>query len=414
MLAAAIFSSCVLAGLGTLLLLVVGIDDSTPGDSFGLSRWGGLNYVVMSLTFAGVGALVLARLPGNRVGWVLCITGVAVATGDLTYQYADQALYGSLQNLPAGPVAAWYQNLGMSPTFGLVGLMLLLFPDGRLPSRRWWPAAAAAIVGSLALVAGYALRPGPLDPPFKTAANPLGVPGWFALTDWMAGLGWILTGVSVVAAAAALRSRFKRAQGLERLQLRWATLAAAVAGVIVALDVASFMVVPVSGFNQLRDVALGIAVMTFPVATGVAILRFHLYDIDVFINRTLVYATLTAALAGVYLGSILLLQLALSAFTSGSGLAVAASTLATAALVRPARAQIQEIVDRRFFRRKYDAARTLETFGTHVRSQVDLDAVTAELRAVVADTMQPAHLTLWVPAHLSMTNSRNDFRTQNR
>lgn len=405
--AALIFGFCLLDALGTLTLLIVGTSDSTPGDAAGVGRWGGLTYVFLSLTFGTVGALVLARLPAHRVGWVLCLTGVAIGTGDLAFQYADQALFGSWSNLPGGAFAAWFQNLGLVPTFGLVGLSLLLFPDGHLPSPRWWPAAAAAIAGSAFIELGYALRPGPLDPPFTGIVNPLGATGWFGFTNSLTALGWIFTGLSVVAAAAALRSRLKRARGLERQQLKWVALAAVVAGIIIALNVVSFFL-SVSGIDQVREVALAVAVMTFPLATGIAILRHRLYDIDVVVNRALVYGSLTGTLAGVYLVSILLLQLALGGLTSGSGLAVAASTLATAALVRPARTRIQEIVDRRFFRQKFDAAQTLERFGARARAEVDLETLRNDLRSVVTETMQPTHVRLWLRSH---SQSRNDFPT---
>ncbi|MFL6105956.1 MAG: hypothetical protein ACJ72L_03260 [Marmoricola sp.] len=388
---------CVLATVASLVLLVMGIGDQTPGDTFVLGGAGGFAFAFSGMAFGTVGALVARRMPGNKVGWVFCGIGLALSLGDGVYQYADQVLHGSATGLPGGTETAVLQNALVPPVFGLLAVALMIFPDGRLPSRRWWPAVAAALVGGVLTFVGYTLRPGELDSPFEVVRNPFGVPGTYTLWNNVASFGWPTMAVGSVLAAFAMRSRLRRSHGLERLQLKWVAFAASVAGILLAVNVVTFFWLGNGGaLNLIRIGALGIAFSVIPVAAGVAILRYRLYDIDVVINRTLVYAALTATLAGVYVGSILLLQLALSTFTAGSGLAVAASTLATAALVRPARARIQQLVDRRFFRRKFDSARTLERFGAHVRSEVDLDAVAAELREVVAETMQPAHLTLWV------------------
>jgi hypothetical protein len=388
--------------LATLVLLALGAGHATEADSFGLSGYGGLAFAVAALAFASVGALVVARVPDNRIGWIFCVTGAIIGVGDLVFQYADQALFISPDRLPGGSIAAWLQNLGLPPAFGLLGVALLLFPDGRLPSRRWRPALWLALAGIGLIVVGYALRPGPLDDPFAGVSNPFGIAGTFELMDAFSGFGWMFMGASVGLAAAATPIRLARARGLERAQLKWLALATAITGVAVVSDVVSYLV-GVEGIGKLRDVVLALGFAVFPLAAGVAILRYRLFDIDVVINRALVYGALTATLAGAYLGSVLLLQLVLAPLTADSGLAIATSTLAVAALFRPARARIQDVVDRRFYRRRYDAARTLEAFGAHLRDEVDLEAVGRALDAAVRDTVQPAHLSLWLP--------RNDFRT---
>jgi hypothetical protein len=225
-------------------------------------------------------------------------------------------------------------------------------------------------------------------------ATPPVTGGAFELMDAFTGLGWLFMGIGAVCAALAARARMRRAHGSERQQLKWIAFAAALAGFVVAADVVSFAA-SLEGrtVEQLRIVLLGLGFSIFPVAAGMAILRYRLYDIDVVVNRTLVYAVLTTLLAGAYVGSVLLLQLVLS---PDSDFAIAGSTLAVAALFRPLRARVQDLVDRRFYRRRYDAARTLEGFGARLRDEVDLESLTGELRTVVAETMQPAHLSIWV------------------
>jgi len=389
------WGACVAIALPTLVLLALGARESTPADDFGLAGFGGLAFLVAALAFASTGALVASRLPSNAIGWIFCVIGFLLAVGSLPHQYADYALFVSPGSLPGGETAAVIQNLGgVPPAFGLLGLSLLLFPDGRLPSRHWLPVAAVGPVGAAALSVGLAFRPGPLDEPFEVVDNPFGV-GSFGLMDALSGLGWMLSALSVALAAAATVVRLRRSSGQVRQQLKWIGLAGAVAGVVFVANALSFFV-GLEVVGTLRLVVVGLAFAGFPVAAGVAILRHRLYDIDVVIRRTLVYAGLTAILLAGYLGAVLLLQLALSPLTEDNDLAIAGSTLAVAALFRPARRRIQARVNRRFYRRRYDAQQTLEGFGGSLRDEVDLDVLAGELRGVVTQTMQPTHVSLWI------------------
>jgi hypothetical protein len=379
----------VAVALATAVLLVLGALHSTSADA-SLTGLGGAAFLVAALAFSTVGALIAARVPGNRIGPVFLLIGAVIGVGNLLFQYADQALFIS-RGLPGGAVAAWLQNFGLPSGFGLLAIAVLLFPDGRLPSPRWRWVLWLALAGIVLNAGGYALRPGPTDAPFENVGNPLGIPGTFELMDALTGLGWMFMGAAVGLAALGSGLRLRRARGVERAQLKWLALAAAVTGTAIVADVASYFL-GASGVNELRNLVLGIGFTAFPLAAGVAILRRRLYDIDVVINRALVYGALTATLAGAYLGLVLLVGLAVGR----SGFAVAVSTLAVAALFRPARAKIQAAVDRRFYRRRYDAALTLESFGARLREELDLDALAADLSGVVRDTVQPAHVSLWL------------------
>jgi hypothetical protein len=393
---------CIVLAILTVVFLALGAGASTPAQSWGQAGYGGLALAVASLAFVTVGALIASRVPGNAIGWTFCLTGLLLGVGDFAYQYADHSLYVAPGSLPGGMAAAWLYNLGSSPAVGLLGVSLLLFPDGRLPSRRWRPALWLAILGIACVVSDDALRPGPLDEPFSAVSNPVGIDGTFELMDTLAGLGWPSMAAAVAVAAVAMALRLRRSRGAERQQLKWMVVAAAVVGVVIVAAVASWgleisgITRPSSGISQLRTGVLGLGFTIFPVAAGIAILRYRLYDIDVVINRTLVYSALTATLVGAYLTCVLVLQIALSPLTAQSDLAIAGSTLAVAALFGPARRRVQALVDRRFFRRRYDAARTLEQFGARLRDEVELDALGDHLRGVVRETVQPAHASLWL------------------
>ena len=268
----------------------------------------------------------------------------------------------------------------------LMGLSLLLFPDGRLLSPRWrWVAwcAGAGIAGGF-ITTG--ITPGPLEDQ-PTVDNPFGI--HTALIDPLTGLSVLLLAIGMVGSAASAVIRFRRAQGERRQQMKWLALAGTVVAVTVPVSVVGSDVL---WSDDAVNVACMLAVLGLPIAAGIAILRHRLYDIDVVINRTLVYGALTATLGAAYLVLVLLISLAVGR----SGLAVAVSTLAVAALFGPARARIQAGVDRRFYRRRYDATQTLEAFGGRLRDELDLEALADDLRGVVVDTVQPAHVSLWL------------------
>jgi hypothetical protein len=387
-----------LFGLFVALLLtnflVIVLGPSGEGDLFFVAVGG----------YAFVGALVASRQPGNPVGWILLAIGIALTLGAL----ADANLLS--RTAPARELSGWLSEWVWYVWLTLAGIFLpQLFPTGRPLSPRWRPLlwlGAAALVLS---VVGAAFEPGRMDVDSPVPVeNPFGIGG--PIGDALPAVsraGDVLAAFAFVLAAASLVVRFRRSRGVERQQLKWFAYIGLLAATGLALAIAQVLF----GLQPGEDgeagwleyvgavgwfLALGAIVLGIPIATGMAILRHRLYDIDVVINRTLVYGALTATLAAAYLGSVLLLQLALSPLTEESGLAIAGSTLGVAALFRPARARIQELVDRRFYRSKYDAAQTVERFGAHLRDEVELDALSAELRAVVAETMQPAHVSLWL------------------
>ena len=345
-------------------------------------------FMLTFLTYAVVGALIASRHPRNPVGWLFCVVGLYFAGSEALLAYARDP------SEPTGHVAAaWVQAWTGEPAAVAVVLLVLLFPTGHFLSRRWRLAGIAAIAASALWAVALAFDPGPLRP-VENTMNPVGLEAAGAVLDPIAGFGpVVLLGVIFLAVAGAI-TRFRRARARERQQLKWLALGAAyLLAALLAMMVLLLLVdTDQGGWDLLTALIVCSGIAALPVAAAVAILRERLYDIDVVINRALVYGALTATLGGAYLGTVLLVGLTVGR----SGFAVAASTLAVAALFRPARARIQAAVDRRFFRRRYDAGRTLDAFSTRLRDEVDLDALGSDLRGVVSETVQPARISLWL------------------
>jgi hypothetical protein len=363
--------------------------------SEGSGAWGAIYFVIPIAAFSIVGALIALRRPGNAIGWLLATIGLLFA---IVVTCSGVAKWGLETDALPQAVAEWI-GVGSSVwviALGLLGTQLpLRLPDGRLPSPRWrWFSRISLALIALTLIGMAAQRGRVEDVP--GTANPLGS----ALVQLLSGAIFLLI-LCFFVALAALVIRYRRADALDRAQLRWVALGGAVflAVYIVTLPLPSTL--GTSDDTTTANLITAVSQAAFGAllsATGYASLRHRLYDIDVVVNRALVYGALTATLVGMYLGSVLLLQLLLGGITGDSGLAVAGSTLAVAALFRPARARIQAAVDRRFFRRKYDAQRTLEAFSSRLRDEVDLRALSSELNTVVRETLQPAHLSLWLRA----------------
>jgi len=377
-----------LVALAMSLLVAAYVLSLTTGTGRGLGI--GLFIVAIATVFGTVGALIASRQPANAIGWLFLFAAVSAGIGNVAGSYAQYYVETRAGPPLLGESAAAYGELSWMP-FILVPatFLLLLFPDGHLLSRRWRPVAWCAALGMGVGFVADGLTVGPI-PDYPELTNPFGVDS--PLISPLNGLALLAVAVGMVGSSASLIVRFRRSHGEQRQQIKWLALAGTVAVVTIVFGTLGYEALGEDVANSM----MMLSVMGLPVAAGIAILRYRLYDIDVVINRALVYGALTAMLAGTYLGSVLLLQLALRTFTEGSGLAVAASTLATAAMFRPLRARTQAVVDRRFFRRKYDAARTLEHFSARLRDEVDLDTLTTELRDVIAETVQPTHVSLWI------------------
>lgn len=346
-------------------------------------------------TTAAVGTLVTWKDARNAVGWLMLAAPWLISLGLLAEAYASYAFELGHPTLPLAASAAWLTLWLAIPGFVALIHLFLRFPTGRLASPSWRWVSRIATAGLLVNMTVFALRKGPVDN-VPAVDNPLGVLN-VDLTSVLANFGQLLLAAAVVAALVSLVARFRNARRMERQQMKWFVFAVTLLPFVFLLSAAS-EVIDSSEERWLAFIINVAGLLFLPVSMGIGILRHRLYDIDVVVNRALVYGGLTTLLAGAYLVSVVLLQPVLDPITADSDLAIAASTLAVAGLFRPLRTRVQGFIDRRFYRRKYDAAATLGAFSAHLRDQVDLDSLRKELVGVVGETMQPTHASLWLKA----------------
>ncbi|MBA3413353.1 MAG: hypothetical protein H0T09_06645 [Actinobacteria bacterium] len=354
-----------------------------------------VGYFVMQLAFAIVGALVARRRPENSIGWVLGAVALASSVQFASIGYGLYGLYGTTA-LPAPEIALWiYSWAGV--TVALFGVWIVFtFPDGRLLTRRAGAGFGILALGGVLVIVSFMFRPGPLLY-LPRVVNPLGRPQLAEPLETAGVVGAALFVVAFLLGTATIRERYASARGTERQQLKWFLGGLVLLGLVMipalpfALELAGGPVVRYSA-----RLAAALALTAVPISIGIAILRYRLYDIDVLINRTLVYGALSATLLATYVLSVLALSALLRPLTGSSDLAVAGSTLAVVAAFGPLRARIQRAVDHRFSRSRYDAARTLDAFSVRLRDEVDLDAVRADLLGAVHDTVRPAHASVWL------------------
>ena len=374
----------------SLWLLVLNL--SYPGVHI-FAHW--VDSTLFAIGFSTVGAVIAPRTPPhNPIGWLFCVVGLLFAVTHFSAEYAIYALLaapGSL--LPAGEAAAWLSSCLWVPQLGSVVFVVLLFPDGRLPSRNWrwfaWLSMLLVLMGAVL----SALSPGPISISLGPIHNPLGIeslPNVYKIVEWV-------VNALIFVAVISLFIRLRRARELERQQIKWFVYATAL---MIGSGSLTYPVSEAIGsvwLEWISFVPFIVSVMAIPISMAIAILRYRLYAIDLVINRTLVYGPLTTTLVALYFGAVVLLQRLFVALTGErSTLAVVASTLLIAALFNPLRQRIQGFIDRRFYRRKYDARKTLEAFSARLRDETDLNALNDELVGVVRETMQPAHTSLWL------------------
>jgi hypothetical protein len=342
--------------------------------------------------FSGVGSAVTVRRPRNPVGWLFLVMGVAMAGATVTTEYVDRVVY-TQATLPGPSLAAWLSSWvwTIGPLVALP-LAITLFPEGRLPSHRWRVPVMSALALPITSIGATALAPGPMTGYESHFWNPFGAPGPvgeiaanLARAEEFGLLSFVLPGAFAVAATIV---RMRRSRDAERQQLKW-----------LLYPVALFVVGIAIAFATQEPWSWTLALVSFagvPIAAGIAILRYRLYDIDVVIRRTLVYGAVVAVLAAVYVGLVLVLQAALTELIGGETLPIALSTLTIAALFGPVRARVRALVDRRFYRSRYDAQRTLAVFATRLREEVELEAVGAALVATAGRAVRPTAAAVWL------------------
>jgi hypothetical protein len=374
----------------SLLLLVLNLSyPDVPVYSFWIEN------VLFSVGFSTVGAVIVPRMSAeNRTGWLFCAIGFLWAVVHFSAEYAIYALLADPGSLPAGEVVSWFFSWPPMLALGLMVFLVLLFPNGRLPGARWrWFARLSAFLTLVGAVL-IAFSPGPIVAGLPAIRNPLGVE---SLPNAYAPVQALMFALLAVSVGSLLVRRFY-ARGVERLQTRWFAYAFAVGALGVILK---YVVSEPLGLVWLGRVGYAldlIGTAGIPVSMGIAITRYRLYEIDLIINRTLVYGLLTAMLALVYFGGVATTQAIFRALTGQQEqpqLAIVISTLLIAALFNPLRRRIQRFIDRRFYRSNYDARKTLEAFSAKLRDETDLDALSDDLVGVVKETMQPSRISLW-------------------
>ena len=366
------------------LLIALNLSLDTPAYFF----WPDLT--ILALGYSVIGAIIASRLPSHPFGWLCCAIGFIAAIDHFGGEYAVYALLAHPHSLPGGMAMFWLQDWFWMLFIGLIVFLLLLFPTGRLPSGRWQPFAWGSVVVILVAV-------------ILTASTPLPSSGSEirgSLEEPPSPIQFSVLLLGLVAAVSVVVGR-RNARGVERQQIKWLLYAGAIFFVGSSLKIAVVYFIQLEGPWGLWISYILVAVggLSGPIAIGVAILRYRLYNIDVLINRTLVYGSLTALLAAVYFGGVTATQAVVRVLTGQEQqpqLVVVVSTLVIAALFNPLRRRIQSFIDRRFYRRKYDATKMLDAFSAKLRDETDLEALSDELVGVVRGTMQPSHVSLWL------------------
>jgi hypothetical protein len=351
------------------------------------------------LAFATIGSLIASRRPQNPIGWIFCVSTLLWALGSVLQEYTTYTLITVPGSLPAGAllgvIGHWIGGIGW---FLMLTFLLLLFPSGHLPSPRWrslaWLIAVLLAAYSITfLLSPYPYANSALDPRLTSVRNPMGIGAANDLFDQLAGNLPLALFPTILACIVSVFLRFRRARGIERQQLKWFTYGLAISILMLIIILIAVFTTPSGGSGTL----FYLAVVCIPISAGIAMLRYRLYDIDVLINRTLVYGLLTATLLCTYLLLVFGGQHLLATFLgSSNGVVLVASTLIVAALFQPLRQRVQQLVDRRFYRSKYDAAQVVTRFSEALRQEVNLDQLREQLLTVVQETLQPTHLSLWL------------------
>jgi len=391
--------SLALTALSLLLLALI----MTYPDAYIFDHW--FDSTLAAISFSPVGAVIASRsLPSNLIGWLFCATGLVFAVVHFAAQYAVFTLVAEPGSLPAGEAAAWISSWLWVVQLGLVAFLFLLFPTGGLPGSRWrwfaWLTVLLVLVGAVML----AFSPGPIIV-IGSIENPLGVEGLPNVYGLVFRLVELVMNALMFVALISLVIRLRRARQIERQQIKWFVYATALtlSGAILTYPVSD--AIGSVWLKWIAFVPLIVGVLAIPISMGIAILRYRLYEIDLIINRTLVYGLLTVMLGLVYFGSVTALQYLFSLLTGqGNTLAIVASTLAIAALFNPLRRRIQGFIDHRFYRRKYNVRKTLEAFGSKLRDETDLEKLCEDLGEVVDETMQPSHISLWLSSFPSSSS----------